>query len=289
MILLALLTSFYVHAKANTQHPQGQSIVWAFTSAPDRNPTIQNSLVTNKHELFRLYYKNLSDYNHSVFSGSIPRIEQELKARKLVCYPGSSDADRRKAFSYLTPQYIQPSPKLITRKDIAEKLLKNGQTGVSLRELIRNPEYSGLVAESRSFGTSIDRIISEKPNNLRSQLLDTFSSATLQMIASKKADYSIEYGFIFKSQQGENIRYKNIVEVPISDVDSFMTQYLACSKTPEGLAVIKRADQVIRENIKNPSYWKGVLESIPENERGPFQKEIDSYISERIKAPIIIE
>lgn len=289
MILLALLFPFYIQAKTNTQHPQGQSIVWAFTSSPDRNPTIQNSLITNKHELFRLYYRNLSDYNHSVFSGSIPRIEHELKARKLVCFPGSSEAERRKSFSYLTPQYIQPTPKLVTRTDVAAKLLKEGQKSVALKELVMNPEFSGIIAESRSYGPDIDKILAEKPNHVRTRLLETFGSSVLQIISNKNADYTVEYEFIIKSQQGEGNRYKNIVEIPISDVEPSMIQYLACSKTPEGLAVIKKADQVIRDNIKNPSYWKGVLESVPEKDRAPFQKVIDNYISERIKAPIIIE
>jgi len=275
------------HAKATTL--QSESIVWAFTATAEKTSSVQPFFLTSRSELFRLYYKNLSDYNHSIFTGSIPRIESELKNKKLVCYPGSSSADKRKEFTYSTPQYIQPAPRLITRKEIADKILKKGEKSISLREILHHKELNGLITEARSYGPSADKIIAEKPNNLKTQFLDTFGSTILQSIAAGRVDYTLEYDFIVRTMKEGNPRFTELVSLPISDTSSTIVQYLACSKTPEGLAVIKRADEVIRKNIARSEYWKAFLESIPANERGSFQSEIDKYIAERTKAPVIVE
>ncbi|MNL51409.1 hypothetical protein D3C87_1745080 [compost metagenome] len=109
------------------------------------------------------------------------------------------------------------------------------------------------------------------------------------MIETKRADYTIEYAFIAKSFKEGQPKYADIVSVPFADVEPVMTQYLACSKTPEGLEVIRRADKIIREHIKDPSYWIGVLESVPTVEKAQFQKEIDKFIVERTNHPAIIQ
>lgn len=290
MTLLLLLFGLHsVHAADHSVHTNTPTIIWVFSTLADKNPTVQTSLVTNRHELFRLYYKDFADYSHVTRAASLPRIEQELKTKNLACYPGSSEAERRKAFSYLTPQYIQPSPRLIIRKDIAEKFLKPHQKSVSLQEIVNHPELTGVRGVDRSFGPDIDKILSSKSAHLKTITLDTFGPGAIETLEHKKADYTIEYGFIFDSFKANNQRYKNIISVAINDIPPFITQYLACSKTSEGLAVIKRADEIIRKNVVKSSYWEGFLATIPLKERATFQKEIDKFVANRSKAVNIIE
>jgi uncharacterized protein (TIGR02285 family) len=281
---------FFSHVFANHKVVgKSQSITWAFTSAPDKLQSVQSNLITSHHELFRLYYQYLEEYEHTGMVATVPRIEHELQKKRLVCYPGSSEAVRRREFAYLTPQYIQPSPQLVVSKKTAETLLRGGVKSVRLADILDNRGLNGVIGKGRSFGPSIDKILGEKNQNLNVMLIETFGTSALKMIRSRRVSYTIEYPFIVKALTENNQELSDLVTIPLSDVDTVMIQYLACSKTPEGLEVIRRADEIIRRNIANPSYWVGVLETAPPESKKSLQKEIDKYIIERRKAPVIIE
>ncbi len=269
---------------------ENQTLTWVFTTAAPGISLPKANIVDERHPLVKLYQAELSDYPQTSFSGTVPRIEMELKGKKLVCFPGSSDATRRKEFTYLTPQYIQPAPHLIVRKDLGERLLKQNKNGINLKSILHDKSIKGLIGEARSYGTIIDTIIHEnQPNNLKKGVFETFSSSPLNMLEKGRADYTIEYPFILQNLIEVGSVGKDLMNFPLNDVGHSMTQYLACSKTPEGLKVVKRADRVIREHVKDPKFWAGVLESMPEADRPAFQKEINKFTESRIKAPIIIE
>jgi uncharacterized protein (TIGR02285 family) len=265
------------------------TITWTFTSV---NPAVsipKANIVDENHPLFLLYKSELKGYDHVTLKATVPRIETELKGKSLVCYPGSSEAERRRQFSYLTSQYVQPSPQIVARKEIADQIRKKQKKGVSLRKVLADSSLRGLIGESRSFGASIDQIISQENGNLKTGVFDTFGPALLNMIEKHRADYTIEYPFILHNLR-ENAKVGLALEtVPLKDVNPIITQYLACSKTPEGRVVIEKADQIIRQHVKEPKFWTGVLESIPKSDRAGFQTEIQKFSEARVKAPVIIE
>jgi uncharacterized protein (TIGR02285 family) len=265
------------------------TITWTFTSVNPAVSVPKANIVDENHPLFLLYKSELKDFDHITFKATIPRIETELKGKGLVCYPGSSEAERRRQFSYLTSQYVQPSPQIVARKEIAEKIRKNQKKGVSLKKVLQDSSLRGLIGESRSFGASIDQIINKDRGNLKSGVFDTFGPGLLNMIEKYRADYTIEYPFILHNLR-ENAKVGLQLEsIPLTDVNPVITQYLACSKTPEGRQVIEKADLIIRHHVKDPKFWTGVLESIPKADRAGFQKEIQKFIDTRTKAPVIIE
>lgn len=287
LISLVTLLAFKA-AAAEKVHPAASTILWFFTSTGEKIPSAKSSLITSRHELFRLYYHGLSGYNHSSQVATLPRIEHELRTKKLACYPASSEADRRREFSYLTPQYVHPSPRLVLSKELATSLFKDKKS-VSLADILENKKLKGVISKSRSFGPSIDKLLRTNPKNLDIIPMEVFSNSALQMIKNRRAAYTIEYQFILKALTSHHSMFAEITSLPINDIDPVMTQYLACSKTPQGLEVVKKADSIIRENIRKPSYWVGVLESVPEEDRKSFQKEIDRFIEDRSKKFVIIQ
>jgi len=267
-----------------------QTITWVFTSASPSISPLKANIVDDKHDLFKLYRAQLSDYQHTSFTGTIPRIEIELKRKTLACYPGSSDASRRKEFTYLTSQYIQPAPQLIVKKELADRLRLQYKNGIYLKEILKEKKLAGLIGEARSYGVAIDKILSNNlPNNIKKGVFETFGPSSLNMIEKGRADYTIEYPFILHNLRESALIGTELVNLPLLDVGQSMTQYLACSKTPEGLAVIKRADKIIREHVRDNQYWTGVLQSMPEADRPSFQKEINKFVETRSKTPVIIE
>jgi uncharacterized protein (TIGR02285 family) len=269
---------------------ENQTLTWVYTTAVPGVSLPKANIVDERHPLIQLYHSEFRDYQQTGFSATVPRIEMELRTKKLVCFPGSSDATRRKEFTYLTPQYIQPAPHLVVRKELGLRLLQQNKNGISLKSILHDTSLKGLIGEARSYGNVIDTLISEnQSNNLKKGVFETFSPNPLNMLEKGRADYTIEYPFILHNLKEAGAIGNDLMSIPLTDVGHSMTQYLACSRTPEGLAVIKRADHIIREHVKDPKFWVGVLESIPEMDRPAFQKEINKYVESRAKAPIIIE
>lgn len=267
-----------------------KTIVWAFTSTSSMIAAdIKGNIVNEKNILFRLYTDGMQEYEHTTFIGTVPRIESELQSDKLVCYPGSSEAERRKQFSYLTSQYVQPSPVLVVKKELADKLLKNNKHGITLASLLTDEKLVGLVAQSRSFGTKIDIILKTHPEHMTTGVFNALGPNVIQMISAGRADYTIEYPFIINDLKESHTIDESIVSLPMIDAGPTITQYLACSKTKDGLDVIKIADKIIRKNVSRPEYWKGILLSVPEGHQVEFQKHIDKFIKSRIKKSEIIK
>lgn len=280
-------TASEIYQSSQTMKPK---ILWTFTSGDSKvqTPTSGN-VVGEKNILYQIYKKSMPEYVHNTLIATVPRIEVELKSQNLVCFPGSSEAEKRKEFSYLTPQYIQPPPFLVTRKEIADRLQKKYKNGVYLKDILKDKSLIGLAGESRSFGSNIDRILDAEPGNMSRAVFDAFGANVMQMIEKHRADYTIEYPFIMNDLKDSNKIGNEVVAVPLVDAGPFMIQYLACSKTPSGLAVVQKADQAIRENIHRTDYWQGIIDSVPKNQKPAFQKQINKYVQDRAKEVILIK
>lgn len=267
-----------------------QTVTWVMTSSNSQTTAPEKTnVISDKHFIFKLFTESLSEYSHTVLIATVPRIEVELKSGRLVCFPGSSEANRRKQFSYLTSQYIQPPPQVVMQRVMAEKLLKKNKHGVLLKDLLKDKSLRGLVGESRSFGNTVDQILASTENRISTGVFDALGANVIQMIEKGRADYTIEYPFILDGLKKSNQVAGSIVTIPMIDAGPSMTQYVACSKTPEGKAVIKRLDKIIRDNIRRPEYWQTVISSIPLSEQSAFQKEINKFIEVRSKNSVIIE
>ena len=270
----------------NLHKDQKPILTWLFASTPENSP--MPSIVSPKHPLFLLYQSGLSGYEQNIFTGSLPHIEMELKSKKLVCFPGSSEAVRRKEFAYLTSQYIQPAPRIVMTKAMAEKVNAKYKK-ITLKEILNDSSLRGVIDQSRSFGPEIDKLLSENSKNIKKGVFDTFSNTIFVMIQKGRADYTIELPLILNFSKQKHKTDSSLVSLKLMDVEPYITQFLACSKTPEGLQVVKAADELVRKNIQDPKYWEGVLLGMNASERSHFQKEIDKFVKSRTSAAVIIQ
>ncbi len=279
---------FSFAAESSDKNPE---ITWAFVNST-RSLNLPNTNIFNEnHFIFKLYKTKLADYNHTIISATLTRIEAELKSNKLVCFPGSSEFTRRKEFSYLTSQYIQPSPQLIVSAETGKKILKKYKGKVSLTEILNDPGLKGTVAEGRSYGEVMDGILKKNPSrNLSQSVYSAWIKTVSMQIKNGRLDYTLENPFVVRELEASDKHNPvKLVTIALSDSDKFVTQYVACAKTPEGLKVIRRLDQVIMNSVGMKQYWQGVLKAIPKEEREDFQKHIDSFVSHRQHHSLIIK
>lgn len=275
-------------ALASASRDDRALITWAFSDTSGVPLTSRSFLFTENQNLYHLLVAGLPEYRHDFFCGSVLRIEHELKKGPRICYPASSNAEARKQFTYLTPLYVSPSVVLVLRKNLAEKF-KTASGKISFRKLLKNKSLRPILSEGRSYGPILDKIINEIRPDVPRHITQPFVVNTVDIISHDRADYSIEYDFIIKEYLTSNSRNGDVTIVPIEEILSFNTQYLACSKTPEGLEIIRKVDKFLRVEAKKPAYRDAILAFNANHENKEFLRAVEEFIRTRDDHPQIIE
>jgi len=282
MLFVSLFLPFVVFADISLSAPALQEkpqINWAFSAIENVDEKDRELMMNDKNPLLELFKRELPEYNHVFFYGTVQRIEHELKTTKLTCYPASTDASRRLEFSYATSLAAYPTPMLITRKEVANKIQnKNGR--VFLKKLVKDSRYEGIFIDARSYGVEIDKILAGSENHFKRRVSNPIGSANLQMILNKRADYTIEFLFIVKSM--EKIRNgDDLVALPMEDIAASVTQFVICSRTPEGLELVSKLDRIISQNVEKIFYKEAMLRLSPKNNEKVFRKEVEKFVRGR--------
>lgn len=289
LISLLLFSNSFSNSYAETEGKK-PVMTWAFATSSKTLPPPKSNIVNEKHPLFKLYYEGLKDYEQLIMAATITRIEADMQSKRLICYPGSSEFTRRRAFAYLTSQYNQPAPQLIMTEDKGKALIKKLGGHITLKKIIQVEELKGSLAEGRSYGETIDRILASHKGNYKRQVYNTFIQTVTPQIKNGRVDYTLEYPFVVQEMEKADTTSKvRLMIIPLEDAEHYVTQYTACSKTPEGLAIIKRLDKIVKKHVTDPTYWKGVIGSIEPKDRVEFRKHIDKFIEKRSKESVIID
>lgn len=288
VFILCLLISFKILAE---DKKPTKDLIWGYAIPNKAVLSSKTNILNEDHPLIILYMKEMKDFKQTSLHATINRIEEEMKNKKLVCYPGSSEYNRRREFSYLTSQYIQPAPQIVVQEELGKKLLAKYHGKINLVSLMNDETIKGALAEGRSYGESIDHLLKNNPSeNIKRQVFNTPIQTVIEQIKNGRVDYTLEYPF-FVDFMNANVAPKanKLITIPINDADSFVTQYTACSKTPDGIEIIKRIDKIVMKHVGRPEYWKEVLNSVPEKDKEEFKKQMKKFIKDRENTSVIIQ
>lgn len=260
-----------------------ETIQWAFSATGKIPESLRLRIMNETHPLYELLKKNLQEYQHKYFFGTVNRIEQELKSKPRVCYAASTGYENRLAFSYLTPIAILPAPLLVLRKETAEKF-KDAEGFISLSQLLKDKNLTGIMVDSRSYGSKIDKLLLQ--GNIKHNVLTPLGENTIRMVQSRRADFTLEFGYIIEGLVESEKFDKNLVALPMSDLREGITLYVACSRTPDGLKIAKKIEQFVHTTIETPEYRQALLHTGPAKDTGKlFEKQVDLFIKQRKQAP----
>lgn len=280
MRLLLLLIFSISTGLPRVVYAEKPTITWGFSDTRNLTGKATARAVTENHPLFRLLQKYLSDYNHEIFVGTVNRIENELKQRQLTCFAASTTVEGRVGFAYLTPLSVFEAPVLVLRKDMAEKFQGKGRS-LSLTKIIQDKEMQGSLIESRYYGAKIDHLLEQAKANIHRQVLAPIGANTIQMVASRRADYTVEFSFIVEGLRESGEMNPDLYVAPIEEALDALPMYVACSRTPEGFKAIRRIDETIRKNVTTREYREAIFYARTPSKS--YQRDVDHFIRVRAK------
>jgi uncharacterized protein (TIGR02285 family) len=281
--LVLLFLSVSPVAWAEQVPVEKETIQWAFSATGNLPESLRLRLMNETHPLYELLKKSLPEYGHTYFFGTVNRIEQELKSKPRVCYAASTGYDNRLAFSYLTPIAVLPAPLVVMRKEKAEKY-KDAEGFISLSQLVKDKSIAGIMVDSRSYGSKIDKLLLQ--GNIKHNVLTPLGENTIRMVQSGRADFTLEFDYIIEGLMESGRFKKDIVALPLSDLREGIILYVACSRSAEGLKVVKKIEQIVLSSIDTPEYRAALLHTAPGVDPGKlFEKQVDLFIKSRKSAP----
>ncbi|MBS1970374.1 MAG: hypothetical protein JSU04_08700 [Bdellovibrionales bacterium] len=281
MRLLFLLTFSISAGLPRVVYAEKPTITWGFSDSRNLTGKAYARAITENHPLFLLLQKKLSDYNHEIFLGTVSRIENELKQRQLTCFAASTTVEGRVGFAYLTPSTMFEAPVLVLRKDMAEKFQGKGRS-LSLTKIVQDKEMQGTLIEARYYGSKIDRLLEQAKGNIHRQVLAPIGANTIQMVASRRADYTVEFSFIIEGLRESGELNPDLYVAPVEEALDSLPMYVACSRTPEGLKAIRRIDEIIRKNVTTREYREAIFYARTPSKN--YERDVDHFIKFRAKA-----
>lgn len=300
-LLLFFLAGSFARAATSptpvsTPKIQPPQILWAVPDWPPFFITDKKQPEGVGNQMLKLLKGRLSEYHHEDLDINIPKLLDLWKQGRKICGSDILFNKDRLQHAYLTPLWIYPPLHVIVKEENLEAF-SGGKKSIDVFKLIKNSHYKGVLLRARSYGPPVDEIIDELTSkeltskNLTSKEFVTLISPVgnwqdyLHMIASGRADYTIDYAKVAKTYNQTHPDRKRLAALSITGYEKPFIVNIACTKNPWGKIAIKEMDHQIQLLAKDPAY-RELLEKVFANEQiSAQQKDIDQFILKRSKGP----
>lgn len=169
-----------------------------------------------------------------------------IRAGEPVCHLVSLRTPEREAQAYFVNTHLVPPPQLVVRAPTLPQLPLSAAGEVDLERLWRLPRLHGAVVEGRSYGGRLDALLAQRPAGaMESYAPADFGMRVLQMLASGRIDYTLDYDFVLQYQKGLTPALQELVSVPLQGHGELQLSGIACPRTPWGARAVQRLRQLL--------------------------------------------
>lgn len=169
-----------------------------------------------------------------------------IKAGENVCHLVSLRTPEREAQAYFVNTHLVPPPQLVVRALTLPQLPLNAAGEVDLERLWRLQRLHGAVVEGRSYGSRLDALLAQRPAGaMESYTPADFGMRILQMLASGRIDYTLDYDFVLQYQKSLTPALQELVPVPLQGHSELQVSGIACPRNPWGARTVLRLRQLL--------------------------------------------
>ena len=199
-----------------------------------------------------------------------------------ACYASALITPERERNYYMTQTLVIPSLAIIARPEAVSKLPKNAKGEVLAAELFDSQDLRGIIAPNRSYTALLDALLKSRAEGANISYAKQLSGTSniLQMLASNRGDYTIEYATaaLYQGARTPEVAQSNLQALPIAGLEP-VPAGIACPRTEWGRAVIVKADALLSKLVTRPEYFEGYKRWLTNAE----QKYLAPYISTFVK------
>lgn len=233
-------------------------------------------------EFVKALVQRWPDAEHRYVVANNNRILALLEGGEPACFTTALRVPARERQAYIADMLIVPPQMLIVRADTLSRLPLNALGEVRLQALLADASLHGLLVQSRSYGTQLDRQIKARPADSGLHL-SASTAHPLRLVAHSRADYTIDYDYTLAYEQhiDESIVKAGLLSLPIEGNSQMLVAGIACPRTEWGRQAILRIDQLIASLAQSAEARSGLERWMTPQSRQRYARQIEQFYQRR--------
>ena len=282
-----LLMTMLLPTPARAEEPRVESITWLLGEAPGHT-TGSTDGVNPADWLLPYLREHWPGVKQVVLLANARRTWQMLANGEQACSASSVRTPEREKLAYFTSTLLGPPLQLIARREKLSALPRNATGEIDLARVLADEHLAGALIEGRSYGSYIDKLLAQRPDNKAVTLYaaSDFGSKIMPMLDIGRADYSIGYDIAIVEARAHNPA-SQLFSLPIAGASAPVPAGVACPRTPWGLAAIRGIDRALG-TPGGAAMLREITERwlTPES-RQHYAARLDAFYKERARPSVI--
>lgn len=204
-----------------------------------------------------------------------------------ACYVSAIITDERRRNYYMTQTTVIAPHSVVVRADVAAKLPKNAAGEVLPGQLFDRQDLRGVIAQNRSYSALLDALLNSRStsSSVTKVKLLPGTNNILQMLASNRGDYTIEYAVntLYQLSQTPQLAQGDFKVLPIAGQQPVPVG-IACPRTEWGRATITAADALLSKVVTRPDYFDALKRWQPTEVQKYMAPHVRAFVKERTQA-----
>lgn len=262
---------------------QAQTMTWLLRDFPPSSMPVGGVPTQGiADEFVKAIVKRWPEVEHRYLVANNNRILAMLDAGEPACFTTALRVPARERQAYIADMLIVPPQMLIVRAQTLARLPLNSLGEVQLHKVLADTSLHGVLIQSRSHGSQLDRQIKARPTPSGLHL-SASNVHPLQLVALSRADYTIDYDYTLAYEQYamEEVRAADLQSVPIEGNSQLLTAGIACPRTPWGRQTILQIDHLLADLAQDPEARSGLERWMTAQTRQRYGRQIDAFYQRR--------
>lgn len=283
-LLLALML---LPMQARAEQPRVQSITWLLGETPGHTAGSADG-VNPSDWLLPYLREHWPGVQQVELLANARRTWQMLGNGEQACSASSVRTPEREKMAYFTNTLLGPPLQLIARREKLSALPRNAAGEIDLARVLADGHLTGALVEGRSYGSYIDKLLAQRPDNKSVTLYaaSDFGSKIMPMLDIGRADYSIGYDIAIAEARARNPA-SQLFSLPIAGASAPVPAGIACPRTPWGLAAIRGIDRILGTPAGAAMLREITERWLTPESRQRYGPRLDAFYKERAKPSVI--
>lgn len=228
----------------------------------------------------------MPEYEHRYSAPSSRRLWAMIEdGRHRACHVTGVITPERRKLAYFTTVMMAPPHQLIVRSALLPQLPRGTSGDVDLAALMRDDGLRGIVTNMRSYGAPLDAAIAARPPKANLLLANpgTDGGSLLRMVALGRADYTLEYDFVFGYLLTRSQELSGLRALPVQGNAALVPVGIACPRNAWGRDMIERIDGLLATPAGVDAVRKAVAAWLSPDTAARYRDDMERFYRARLQ------
>ncbi len=240
-----------------------QKFIWLTDNSTHQNPNQYRQALDVNGLTLNLLMQGVTAFQAEAVQATTDRAMALLKTETAACAGNRVKTTERLAFSYATaiPHTVFPGLRLYSKTSskttayLRQQLNKHNQ--LSLQQLLKaDNQLHFAVGGGRSYGDQLDSLLKQPQwqHKFWQRRAADMSAGLIDMLVEDRVDLLIEYPNVMQHYLAQYSQNTELTSFSIEEAEPYMLGYILCTRTPQGLELIRFFQQRLQQVSQQKSY-----------------------------------